>query len=244
MRSYYHCVTSRFGKRAVSVITVVSAAAAGSAFIAFIVGYFGLFTSRGGISPVMPVSAAAAITAGLAIALAVRLSADKKTAMHSRYTFLDMQLKFAAVSIYSGEVYRLGKRSVVRELYLIPFESFASASPSRSGKKLIIRGKMRRYAMNSDDLGYHIRDGAAEFDRWWLNFGAFEELDGAEIPALFGDPARICSAFEAGKKRFDALPKPRPHTPGKLAKPVAVPNAQRRRMPERLHYDPYRNRYV
>ena len=244
MRSYYHCVTSHFGKRTTSAVTVICAAAAGSAFIAFIGGYFGLFTSRGGISPVMPVSAAVMITVGLAICLALKLSADKKTAMHSRYTFLDLQLKFAAVSVCSGETRIRGEKVVIRELYMIPFESFASARPSRNGKKIVVAGKMRHYVMDSRDLGYHIRDGAAEFDRWWLNHGAFEELEAAEIPSLFGDPAKICAALAAGKKRFDELPKPRSHTPQKPAKPTVMPNTQRRRLPERLHYDPYRNRYV
>ena len=231
MRSYYHCVTSHFGRRAASAVTVIAAACAGAAFTAFIVTYFGILTSNGELS-LSPLTAAAGVIAGgLLVCLMLRLSADKKTAMHSRYTFLDIQLKFAALSIYSGEVRIHGEKAVIRELYLIQFDKFVSAAPSRSEKKLILKGKMRHYVMDSRDLGYHIRDGNAEFDRWWLNHGAFEELDSAEVAALFGSPKRVC----------DSLPKPKPREP---AKPAVMQNTPRRKPPERLHYDPYRNRYV
>ena len=241
MRSYFHCATARFGRRAASAVTVIAAACAGAAFTAFIVTYFGILTSRGTLSPGPLAAAAAVIAGGLALCLKLKLSADKKTAMHSRYTFLDIQLRFAALSIYSGEIRRRGEKVVIRELYLIPFDSFVSAAPSRSGRKILLRGRMRHYVMDSRDLGYHIRDGSAEFDRWWLNHGAFTEIDGAEIPVLFGSPRRVCTALKKAKERFDALPKPKPREP---AKPGVMRSAPRRRPPERLHYDPYRNRYV
>ncbi|MBP5605640.1 MAG: hypothetical protein J6X60_08875, partial [Ruminiclostridium sp.] len=63
--------------------------------------------------------------------------------------------------------------------------------------------------MESDHLGYHTKNGDICFDNIWLNAGSFEELDGAELPARFGSPARICGALTKAKKRFDELPRPK-----------------------------------
>ena len=103
----------------------------------------------------------------------------------------------------------LGRNAVFRELYLIPFGKLESVSPS--GRKLVIRGEIRRYGMESDFLGYHIKKGDIEFDRPWLNIGSFVTLRTAELPCYFGDPAKICEAISAAKKRFDEAPKPQKH---------------------------------
>ena len=211
MRSYFHCSTSRFGRRA-SVMTILAGSvAAETSLIAFIVFWFGFFAGETGAFTAMLITAAAAVPAGMAVCLLAALRARKKTAMHSRCTYADIQLKAAVISRYAGQVTVYGKKNVWRDLWYIPFQQFVSAEPSRNGKSFIIRGKIRVYGMASDSLGYHVKNGDIEFDRWWLAHGCYTELDRLELPALFGDPKRICASLNEAKKRFDELPKPKKH---------------------------------
>ena len=215
MRSYFHCSTVKFRRRRSVVLVLTGAVCAEAAVTAFIVMFFGLFGTEGvrsdDLTRDMLIIAAAFVVAGLAVCFISSAAADRKAARHSRYTYLDIQLKAAVISVYSGEMTILGKNAVFRELYLIPFRDFGSAAPSADGKKLVIRGKLRRYGMESDFLGYHVRGGDIEFDRMWLNVGSYRELDEAEFPPYFGSPARIGAALSEAKKRFDELPKPKKH---------------------------------
>ena len=212
VRSYFHCVTARYRRRASAVTTLAGAVCAETAVIVFIVMFFRIFGSEDrSVSFELIAAAGISVTAGLLIYLAASLSARRKTAMHSRYTYADIQLKFAVISRYSGEMKVFGEKTVFRELYYIPFSDLVSAVPSRNGKKIVITGKVRYYGAASDSLGYHVRGGAIEFDRWWLNYGSYTELPGFEFPAVFGDPAMLCESLNAAKKRFDEIPKPKPH---------------------------------
>jgi hypothetical protein len=234
MRSYYHCVTSKLRRRKAAVLTLVGSVCAEAALISFIVMFFGLLGGEadlsGGFIRAMLATAILFTAGGLALCFIIAASIDKKASRHSRYTFLDIQLKAAVISVYSGEMKILGRNAVFRELYLVPFESFGSAAPSRSGRKLVIKGRIRRYGMESDFLGYHVRGGDIEFDRMWLNVGSFRELQTAEIPAYFGDPARLGRALAEAKKRYDSTARPVKHE----TKPPAPPKkpAIRRSLPD------------
>lgn len=224
MRSYYHCSTAKYRKRKAVLLTLTGSVCAEAAVIAFIVLFFGLFASDGSFAvdtvQALLVTAAAFIVAGLLVCFISAAVCDKRSARHSRYTYLDIQLKAAVISVYSGEMRILGRNAVFRELYLIPFSELVSAEPSHGGRKLLIRGRMRRYGMESDFLGYHVRNGNIEFDRMWLEVGSFESIDFAELPAYFGDPAKISAVLAEAKKRFDEMPKPKKHDP-RIGMPAA-----------------------
>lgn len=195
------------------VAVLVGSACAETAVIAFVVMFFGIFgTLGGGASPetsgAMLAVAGIVISAGLAVCYLSAFAARRKIAMNSRYTFLDIQQKFFVISLYDKEFGDPGEKEIYRMLYLVPFSGFDSAEPSRGGKKLVIKGKIKLYGLPSDSLGYHIRGGDIEFDRWWLNSGGYEEHDAVELPALFGDPAKICRALAEAKKAFDEIPRP------------------------------------
>lgn len=214
MRSYFHCSTSKFRRRKAVVLTLAGSVCAEAAVISFIVMFFGLFGSESANDALAQTAflIAALFTAlGMTVCFTAAAVLDKRSARHSRYTYLDIQLKCAVISVYSGEMRILGRSAVFRELYLIPFKELESVSPSRNGRRLVIRGKLRRYGMESDFLGYHVRGGDVEFDRMWLNVGSFEELHAAELPAYFGDAGKICSAIADAKKRFDEIPRPKKH---------------------------------
>ena len=212
MRSYFHCVTSRFGRRAVRIAVLAGSFAAEAAVILFMLFWFGLIgTGSHSVVWQLPAAAAAVIAAGLAVCVLPVLTAERRIRMHSRYTYADIQLKFAVLSRYDG-IYNIdGERAVWRVLYYIPFAELESAEPSRNGKKIVITGRIREYAMDSDYLGYHVRNGAIEFDRPWLEQRSFTELSVLEFPAVFGRPQRLCDALNEAKKRFGVLPKPGKH---------------------------------
>ncbi len=212
MRSYFHCVTSRFVRKAARTAVLAGSFAAEAAVIMFMLFWFGLLgTDSPGTVRQLPAAAGAVIAAGLAVCAAALLNAEHKVRMHSRYTYADIQLKFAVLSRYDG-IYNIdGERAVWRVLCYIPFADFVSAEPSPNGKKIVITGRIREYAMDSDFLGYHVRSGAIEFDRPSLEQRSFTELSVLEFPAAFGDPRRLCDALNEAKKRFDELPKPKKH---------------------------------
>ncbi len=215
MRSYFHCSTAHFMRHRNVILVLVGSVCAETAVIAFIVMFFGLFGAEGArnytLTGIMTAAAALLTVAGLAVCFAAAAGAEKKQARHSRYTFLDIQQKSAVVSIYSGEMKVLGKNAVFRELYVISFSELESVTPHPSRRKLVVIGNIRRYGMESDFLGYHIKNGSIDFDRPWLNVGAFEQLSGAVIPCPFGDPVKISEALMNAKKRFDETPKPKKH---------------------------------
>lgn len=212
MRSYFHCVTSRFGRRASRIILLVGAIAAEAALIAFMLFWFGVLGAQlTDVLILLPAAAGAVIVIGLAVCVWAALSSEKKVRMNSRYTYADIQLKFAVLSRYDG-IYDIdGENAVWRVLCYIPFSDFVSAEPSRNGKKIVITGRIREYAMDSDYLGYHIRNGGIEFDRPWLENNCYTEFSVLEFPAVFGDPRKLCDSLAEAKKRFDELPKPRPY---------------------------------
>lgn len=210
VRSYFHCHTSRYARRKAVWLTLVGSVCAEAAVISFIILFFGIFGSENPTpAPELLIASAAFVTGGLAVCLLAAYSADKKTLRHSRYTYADIQLKFAAVSRYEGEMRINGSNTIFRDLYIIPFKTFDSAVPTEDGRKIVIRGKIRKYSMDSDFLGYHVRGGDVEFDKMWLNAGGFEEIGEAVIPAVFGKPERLCKALAEAKERFDEIPAPR-----------------------------------
>ena len=213
MRSYYHCSTAKFRRRRSVVITLVGCVSAEAAVIAFIVLFLSTLgpdgAAVGELTRTMLLTAGLFVVIGLAVCFLAASSADKKSERHSRYTFLDIQLKAAVISVYSGEMKILGQNAVFRELYLIPFKDFEGAVPYGNGRKFAVRGKVLWYGMESEFLGYHVRGGDIEFDRMWLNVGGFTEKHTVVIPAYFGDPAKLCAALDEAKKRFDEIPDPR-----------------------------------
>ena len=238
MRSYYHCSTAKFRRRRSVVITLVGCVSAEAAVTAFIVLFLSSLgpdgAAVGALTRTMLLTAGLSVTLGLAVCFFTAYSTDKKAERHSRYTFLDIQMKAAVISVYSGEMKILGQNAVFRELYLVPFKDFEGAVPYANGRKLVIRGKIRRYGMESEFLGYHVRGGDIEFDRMWLNIGGFKELHAAAIPAYFGDPAKLCAALAEAKKRFDEIPDPRKRREN-AAKPLpkrSVSRPIKRSMPD------------
>ena len=153
----------------------------------------------------------AVILTGMIICFIASELSYKKIRRHSRYTYLDIQLKFIIFSFYGGEYHSGGKRIIVRDLYYIPLSGLKSAVPEKKGDGIILSGDFRHYCMNSENLGYHVKNGEIVFDREWLNIGGFEKIDSVKIPRVFGKGERILNSVNGALERFNALPKPKPY---------------------------------
>ncbi len=151
------------------------------------------------------------ILSGMLFCLVVSETSHKKIRMGSRYTYVDIQRKAVIFSAYGGD-YRMNReRMVMRELYYMPFSDFKSLEKDKSGKHIVVSGNFRRYIMNSDNLGYHIKDGDVDFDRRWLNIGGFEEVQTVRIPSVFGKRDSLYESIKGAYAKFLAEPKPKPY---------------------------------
>ncbi len=136
---------------------------------------------------------------GMAVCFAAAELAHKKISRESRYTYVDIQEKTVVLSIYGGEHRVGGEKIIDRELYYIPFEKLNSIRPEKRGKGIILTGEFRCYSMNSENLGYHVKDGEVVFDREWLSIGGFERVDTVHIPPVFGSSEKLMAALNEGK---------------------------------------------
>lgn len=210
LRTYYHCNITGYKKRERAIIVLSASFFSEIAVVCFFVLFFNLFGAPDRTLIIRMLAAAAgSILIGLVICFAASEICRIKTRRASRYTYLDFQLKAAVFSRYSAAYRVCGEKLIFRELYLIPFKDFLGAEACSDGKRLIVRGKIRRYFADSDSLGYHVREGEIEFDRWWLNHGSYEELSELIIPNYFGNPARLAAAFRKAKDNFDHIPPPK-----------------------------------
>lgn len=191
-------------------MTVSAAFFAEIAFIAFVVLFLNFFTAPDPKLIIeMAIMAAVSIAVGLVICFSAAQISYSKTRRHSRYTYLDIQLKGAVFSRYSESYRIMGEKVIFRELYYIPFKELEAVEISPDGTSVVVTGKIRRFMMDSDNLGYHVKDGDIEFDHWWLNIGGFSEQKHLVIPPLFGKAKRVSDSLSEAKKRFTEIPPPK-----------------------------------
>ena len=210
MRSFFHCRTEKYHYRSRAAILCIGAFCTEIALISFFVMFFNIFGAPDrDILLQMLILSGVSVFAGLSLCLIIYESTRTIIRRKSRYTYLDIQLKAVVFSRYSKAFRILGSKKIYRELYVIPFKDFSDATVYRDGKRILIKGKIRCYCLDSDNLGYHVKDGNIEMDRWWLNTGGFTVTDALVIGESFGKPEKIVSVLLAAKKRFDELPPPK-----------------------------------
>lgn len=151
------------------------------------------------------------ILGGMGLCFFMAESVHKKIRRNSRFTYVDIQQKFLVFSAYGGEYRVSGEKIIVRDLYYVPFSALKSIEKDKNGRFLTLGGEIRHYCMNSDNLGYHVKDGDIIFDREWLNIGGFEQVQSVRIPAVFGKIAKLSGAVTEGYKRYIEAPKPKPY---------------------------------
>lgn len=212
MRWFYHFSPLKLRKIARNTILITACFCAEICIAAFIVLIFNFLTARNyDVIFQMLMIVCGAILTGMLICFGTAMVVWKKINRKSRYTYVDIQLKTAIYSSYAGEYRVSGEKVIIRDIYYIPFSSLTGSQVAKNGKDLMVMGKIRHYCMNSENLGYHVKDGEVVFDRELLNESGFECLEEVRIPAVFGKPERLCKAFEEGRARFEEIPAPKPY---------------------------------
>lgn len=135
---------------------------------------------------------------------------QKAVKRHSRYTYFDIEQRVMIFSMYGGEYYSGGKRTINRELYVMPFSEFQSVERDPKKKTVTIKGEIRVYYLPSDDLGYHIKDGNIAFDHWWLDGNNYKVVSELEINNCFERVKLLESSINAAFEDFKQIPPPKP----------------------------------
>lgn len=213
MRSFYHFSPLKLRKTAQRTVMITACFCAEICIAAFIVMIFNFFTARNhDVISRMLIVICATILAGMLICFFAEMLFSRRIRRCSRYTYVDIQQKTVIYSSYAGEYRVSGEKVIIRDIYYIPFGSLTDVREEKNGRGVIVTGKLRHYCMNSDNLGYHIKDGEVLFDRELLNESGFETMETLRIPAVFGNPAKLCKAISEGKAGFDEIPAPKPYT--------------------------------
>lgn len=213
MSKYLHCWTDAYSKRAKTIILCTAAICSETCIAAFFVMIFNICAAQPSfVSAAMIILISATICVGMLICLAAAELSNKKIKRHSRYTYLDIQPKGFILSIYAGEYRILGEKTILRDIYYVPFRGIRLAELCADGKNILITGEIRHFCMNSDNLGYHISDGDFDFDRPLLNVSGFETKNQLKLPPVFGKPTALMKTLSTAYKEWQNLPVSKPKT--------------------------------
>lgn len=212
MRDFYHFLPLKLRKIIRRTVMITACFCAEICIAAFIVLIFNFLTARNShVIFYMLATISVTILAGMLVCFFTEMLVSRKIRRCSRYTYVDIQLKTVIFSSYAGEYRVSGEKVIIRDVYYIPFSSLTDVQVAKNKKAVVITGKIRHYCMNSDNLGYHVMDGAVVFDRELLNESGFEAIETLRIPALFGNPEKLCRSISEGKERFEEIPAPKPY---------------------------------
>ena len=210
MRTFFHCSTKKYEKRAAVVLTLSITPLVQCCIIVILTLMFN-FRRLDQVTLLVPllITCCSCILLGMIIAWVTLELKTRAVKRNARYTYLDIQLKAFVFSRYDGEFSFDGERVINRRLYTVDFEDFESARTEENA--LVIRGKIHYYKGMSHRMGYHIKDGKIDFDNWWYNLTGWEEITELRIENVFEKPALIAESLAAAKKRFDEIPPPKPY---------------------------------
>ena len=212
MRSFFHFSPLRLQKKARNIVLITACFSAEICIAAFFVLFFNFLTARNyNVIFQMLTVTCAVIPLGMLISLLASELFRHKIRRGSRYTYVDIQLKTVIFSAYAGEYRVSGEKIIVRDIYYMPFSDISDISVGKNGKGVILSGNFRHYCMNSDNLGYHVKDGEVIFDRPLLSEACFENVSSVHIPDVFGKPETLCKALKEGREQFDEIPAPKPY---------------------------------
>lgn len=209
--TFFHSYTALFSKRCKTALILVDIPLFQVCVICIvdmILNYKKLFESN--FFMLMCIIIVSSIFLGLVFSLFCIYFTYNAIKRHSRYTYFEIEQKVMIFSKYGGEYYHLNKRTVNRELYIIPFKSFEKIESNPKKKSITIKGEIRFYYMSSDDLGYHIKNGDIDFDHWWLNENNFTLIEEVEISNCFERVKLMETSIDNMYQDFKLIPPPKP----------------------------------
>lgn len=125
-----------------------------------------------------------------------------------RYTYFEITQKAAVFSKYKGSYTLFGKKTILREVCIIPLKNYEKAYLDERKKHLILTGEIRIYHGVSETLGYHVKDGFPVFDKWWYNEAenSYKKVGFIRLPMDFEHPGKIAAALHTAKREFEVIP--------------------------------------
>lgn len=212
MKNYFHCKTEIYlrRRRTIIILTVVPLFQVCVIVMLIMQLTFRSLSDRDYLYPLLIVIAACVLLSML-ISWFVFEKTEKAIKRNSRYTYFEIDRKVLIFSRYAGEFAVRGIRTTNRILYVIPLKTLQSAELTPKKRSLTLKGVIREYSGDSTTLGYHIKRGNIDFDRWWLNDNGFTEKNELLIPPLFGSRNYLLKMIRLSKKQFDNTPPPKPY---------------------------------
>ncbi|MCL2037213.1 MAG: hypothetical protein FWG83_07530 [Oscillospiraceae bacterium] len=211
MKCYFHCDANIYRKK---VRTFLEYTAVPVVVIAVFMTVCLLLSLRNLMNGRILFPAVASIGGVLfAFALITRVMleiAEHRVRVHSKYTYVEVALKYVIVSLYGGSYFHKRKRVVFRRIFVIPYSQLISAQTVKD--KIRIRaeeGAIREYNGNSDRLGYYFKDGEIIFREFLYNERGFSLKSEILIPKRFSDNDEIVESVLVAKERFGLLPTPK-----------------------------------
>ncbi|MCM1054989.1 MAG: hypothetical protein NC394_05620 [Bacteroides sp.] len=209
MNVYFHAYTEKYIKRRTRAIVLTVTPLA--QFCMMIIWAL-MFNMKLAADPNFLFSCAAAVgasvLAGMALCLIYCAVCDRCIRTNRRYTYFEVLRRAAVFSKYKGSYTLSGKRTVLREVCVIPLKNYDRAYLDERKKHLILIGEIRIYQGESNALGYHVKDGFPVFDKWWYNEAekSYKKEGVLRLPMDFEHPGRIAAALDAAKREFEKIP--------------------------------------
>lgn len=200
MQDFFHANTTkykRFARRFSLALGIILSLPAILCFLSLILGFRQLYEPGFAAARLLIALGCAALW--LVLSFAAYIAAELKIRRNSRYTYLELQPGAAVFSKYGGSWRVLGSTTLIRTLYVIPFDGTEIKYNKGS---IVFEGKIRRYEGDSERLGYHVKRGAMKFDNWWLDENGYTELKSFELPPIFSRTGFIFRCCKAAQNRF------------------------------------------
>lgn len=209
MDSYFHAYTKKYLKRRNTAVVLTVTPLAQICLMVIWALMFNLkrITDKGFLRSYVLIICVCILT-GMILCCVYFAVCDHYIRTHRRYTYFEILRKAAVFSRYKGSYYLFGKKTVLRQVCVIPLKTYDRAYLDERKKHLILTGEIRIYQGESNALGYHVKDGFPEFDKWWYNEAekSYKKAGIIQLPMDFEHPARIAAALHHAKRKFDVLP--------------------------------------
>lgn len=209
MNTYFHAYTEKYIKRRTKaiILTVTPLAQFCMMIIWALMFNMKLAADPGFLFSCM-LTVGGCVLAGMLLCWFYCAVCERCIRTNRRYTYFEVLQKAAVFSKYKGSYTVFGKRTVIREVCVIPLKNYDRAYLDERKKHLILTGEIRIYQGESRALGYHVKDGFPVFDKWWYNEAekSYKKVGVIRLPMDFEHPGKIAAALDTAKRGFEKIP--------------------------------------
>ncbi len=199
MRDFFHADTSAITEKshkAIAAIGIILTLPCLLCFISLFFDFRSIYNSDFTLIRILVI--AGCVSAWMISSFIVYVISKNRVKRQSRYTYFELQQNNAILSRYAGCIRSGGRTTLVRQLYVIPFDK---VSITHKNGNIIFKGDIRRYEGDSSYLGYHIGRDGLKFDNWWYDNNGFTVVKSLTLPHSFSKQKFIARCFKAAQNR-------------------------------------------